>query len=330
MTEPVAVLGAGNMGTALAQVIASNGYDVRLWSIETDVLEEIRDQRRNTKYLAGIELDGLIQAVWELDEAVDRASLVILSVPSQVEPEMALDLSPLLAEGQIVLNVAKGLEAGTHRRLSEVLAAELGESLAKTTGSMGGPAIAIEMARGQPMAVIVAVEDETARRRIQSLLQNDHLKVETTSDLGGLELCSSLKNVYAIALGMCDGLGWGMNTKAFLGTLAIEEMASICLTLGGQRETVFGLAGLGDLLTTGWSQHSRNRTLGEKLGAAADWHTFLHEKTVEGVGAGRAIKELTVDGSDPLPLLEMIHEVLFDDRPAQRAMRQFLREFSYS
>ncbi len=329
MPETVTILGAGNMGTALAQVIASNGHQVRLWSIETDVLEEIRDHHRNSKYLDGIELQPQIEAAWGLGQSLQGASLVIMSVPSQVVPAMARDLAPHLQTGQLLLNVAKGLEAKTRRRMSEVLVAALGAAFQKTIGSMGGPAIAIEMARGMPMAVIIGIEDESARRRIQTVLQNDHLKVDTTSDVRGLELCSTLKNIYAIALGICDGLGYGMNTKASVGTLAIEEMAATCVALGGRRETVYGLAGLGDLLTTGWSQHSRNRTLGEKLGAGADWQQFLQEKTVEGVVACQAIKKLTEGSATKLPLLDTIHSVLFAERPAPETMRGFLRDFSY-
>jgi glycerol-3-phosphate dehydrogenase (NAD(P)+) len=155
MPETVAVLGAGNMGTALAQVIASNGHDIRLWSIEHDVLEEIRDKRLNTKYLEGIELHHRISALWDLHEAIEHAAIIILSVPSQVVPAMARDLAPLVKKGQIILNVAKGLHADRRRRLSEVLISELGDAFKSTVGSMGGPAIAIEMARGLPMAVIV-------------------------------------------------------------------------------------------------------------------------------------------------------------------------------
>jgi len=328
MPETVAVLGAGNMGTALAQVIASNGHLVRLWSIETDVLEEIRDRRRNTKYLEGVELDDLVQAVWDLEEAVGGARLIVLSVPSQVVSSMARDLAPLVRSGQIVLNVAKGLQADT-RRLSEVLTAELGDAIRSTVGSMGGPAIAIEMARGLPMAVVVAVADDKARATIQRVLQNQNLKVDTTSDVTGLELCSTLKNIYAIALGICDGLGFGANTKAFVGTVAMQEMATICSALGGQKETAYGLAGLGDLLTTGWSEHSRNRSLGEKLGADADWRRFMEEKTVEGVIGCAVIKELVAADSRPLPLLDMVHAVLFADRHAPKAMREFLRAFHY-
>lgn len=328
--ETIAVLGAGNMGTALAQVIASNGHAVRAWSIETDVLEEMRDHRANTKYLAGVDLHPAVEPVWELPKAVDGAGVIVLSVPSQIVARMANDLSQHLKPGLILLNVAKGLEAETHLRLSEVVWREVGEASQMAIGSMGGPAIAIEMARGAPMAVIVGMTDANAGHRLQRILQNEHLKVETTPDLCGLELCSTLKNVYAIALGMCDGMGFGANTKAFVGTVAIEEMARICATLGGRPETVHGLAGLGDLLTTGYSRHSRNRTLGEMLGSGGDWQRFINEKTVEGVLACAAIKELTADSGLPLPLLDTVDAVLQEQATAPAAMNGFFREFSYS
>jgi len=194
---------------------------------------------------------------------------------------------------------------------------------------MGGPAIAIEMARGMPTAVIVAFQDESAARRVQTLLQNDWVKVDTTTDLRGLELCSTLKNVYAIALGICDGMGLGANTKAFVGTLAIGEMARICAALGGRAETVHGLAGLGDLLTTGYSRHSRNRTLGELLGAGGDWQRFIEEKTVEGVPACGAIKELTSGTGLDLPLLETTDAILCERTAATAVMEEFFRKFRY-
>ncbi len=329
MPETIAVLGAGNMGTAIAHVLASNGHMVRAWSIETDVLEEIRDHGTNTKYLAGVQLHPAIEPVWELDNAVASANVIILSVPSQIVATIARDLAPLLRPGQTLLNVAKGLEARTHLRLSEVIWREVGDASQVAVGSMGGPAIAVEMARGQPTAVIVGMMDANASRRLQRMLQNEHLKVETTPDLCGLEFCSTMKNVYAIALGMCDGLGLGANTKAFVGTHAIDEMARICATLGGRIETVYGLAGLGDLLTTGYSQHSRNRTLGEKLGSGGDWKRFLSEKTVEGVVACGAIKDLTAGREMELPLLETVNAVLREREPAREAMDDFFRGFSY-
>jgi glycerol-3-phosphate dehydrogenase (NAD(P)+) len=324
----VAVLGAGNMGTALAQVVASNGHRVNLWSIEQDVLEEIRDKGRNTKYLEGIALDERIQAAWELGEAVKGAHLVIVSVPSQVVGKVAPGLAPHLLPGQAVLNVGKGLEAGTHRRMSEVLVAALGERFAATTGSMGGPAIAVEMARGQPMAVVIGIPDTDACRTARVVLHNDHLKVETIRDVVGLELCSTLKNVYAIALGMCDGLGYGTNTKASLANVALNEMGRIVSAFGGRRETAFGLAGLGDLITTGFSEHSRNRTLGEKL-ASGGWQEFLANNTVEGVPACSAVGELIEPRGLDVPLFAMVHSVVYHEKPAGEEMSRFLREFSY-
>ena len=327
--ETVAILGAGNMGTALAQVIAGNDHRVLLWSIETDVLEEIRRSRLNSKYLDGVSLHKNIEPIWGLAETLAGGGVVIISVPSQVVGALARDMAPNVQPGQVLLNVAKGLEGGSHRRMSQVLSQELGEQIPRSIGSIGGPAIAVEMARGAPMAVIVAFEDADAGSRVQRLLQNEHLKVATTPDLCGLELCAALKNVYAIALGIADGLGHGANTKAFLVSLALDEMSSICGALGGQRDTVYGLAGLGDLVTTGYSEHSRNRRLGEELGTGGDWRHFLRTNTVEGVGACRAAKEL-IEGRGLKPhLLQTLHEILFQERPAPEAMRHFFREFSY-
>lgn len=322
------MLGAGNMGTALAQVIASNGHDVRVWSIEEDVLAEIRDSQRNTKYLDGIALDRRISTVWSLPEAMQGADLIIVSVPSQVVASMARDIAPHVRDGQSVLNIAKGLQGNTHRRMSQVLAAEM-PGIEDDIGSMGGPAIAIEMARGVPMAVVISFPDAERCGRVQGIIQNEHLKVETTTDLAGLELCSALKNVLAIALGLCDGLGYGTNTKAFVATLAIQEMSRICDALGGRAETVFGLAGLGDLLTTGFSEHSRNRTLGEKMGRQTDWELFLRTNTVEGVAACRAVHELIEGKELDVHLLNTLHEILFEERPAPEGMRHFLSSFTY-
>jgi len=329
MSESVAVLGAGNMGTALAQVIASNGHPVRVWSIEHDVLEEVRDKHLNTRYLDDVRLNDSIAPEWHLAAAVSGARLVVVSVPSQVVRAVAADLAELVQPGQLVLNVAKGLEAGSHRRMSEVIAGELRPDCKPFVGSMGGPAVAIEMARGQPVAVIIGFPGRDEALACQAFLQNKHLKVEATQDITGLELCSMLKNVYAIALGITDGLHLGTNGKAFLTTIALDEMARIATNLGSQRETVYGLAGLGDLITTGFSAHSRNRTLGDRLGSRGDWQHFLRTNTVEGVSAVRSISELTA-GRDDLPLLAMLHEVLFGERPAPEAMRHFLESFSYA
>ncbi len=323
----VAVLGAGNMGTALAQVIAGNGHPVCLWSIEQDVLEEIRDRRVNSKYLPGVTLQERITPCWTLEESLADARLVLFSVPSNVVRSLARDTAPYVRDRQAVLNVGKGLEEGTDKRMSEVIAEELPQH--GGIAVMGGPAIASEFARGLPTAVIIASSDARLAAEIQSTLQNEFFKVDTAADVIGVELGGCLKNVYAIALGMCDGLGYGANTKAFFASLALNEMAALSGALGGEQHTAYGLAGLGDLLTTGFSAHSRNRTLGEALCREPDWQEFLRTHTVEGVPACRTVKGMAHRIEVSTPLLHAVYEVLFLDKPPAETMRRFLRDFSY-
>ena len=323
----VAVLGAGNMGTALAQTIAGNGQTARLWSIETDVLEEMRDRRLNSKYLPGVPLHENITPCWTIAEALAGAWLLLFSVPSQIVRGLARDVVPHIDEDQAVLNAGKGLEENTDKRMSDVLAEELPRS--RGIAAMGGPAIATEFARGVPTAVIVAAPDVALATEIQAALQNEFFKVDTTTDVAGVELGASLKNAYAIALGMCDGLGHGANTKAFFASLALDELAALSKAMGGEERTAYGLAGLGDLLTTGYSAHSRNRTLGEKLCTDPDWREFVRTKTVEGVAACHAAKELAHRLDVSTPLLHAIFDVLFLDEPPAETMRLFLRDFTY-
>jgi glycerol-3-phosphate dehydrogenase (NAD(P)+) len=321
------ILGAGRMGTALAQTIASNDHQVRLWSIEPDVLEEIRDHHTNSRYLPGITLNQRIEPSWTIEEASSGAWLVIFSVPSQVVRSLAREAAPHIRVEQAVLNVAKGLEEGTEKRLSEVLAEELPPQ--RGIAVMGGPAIASEFARGMPTAVIVAAADAHLAAEIQGTLQNGSFKVETTGDVAGVELGACLKNAYAIALGMCHGLAYGLNTKAFLASLALGEMTALLTALGGEERTAYGLAGLGDLIATGLSPHSRNRTVGEKLCSDPDWREFPRTHIVEGVPACRAATALAHRLGISAPLLHAVHDVLFLNKPPAETMRLFLRDFSY-
>jgi glycerol-3-phosphate dehydrogenase (NAD(P)+) len=323
----VGVLGAGRMGTALAQTISGNGHPVRLWSIETEVLEEIRDRHTNCRYLPGVTLHQQVTPCWTMAESLADTWLVIFSVPSHVVRSLARDAASHIRVEQSVLNAGKGLEEDTDKRLSEVLAEELPRQ--QGIAVMGGPAIASEFARGVPTAVIVAAPDAHLASDIQGTLQNDFFKVETTGDVAGLELGACLKNAYAIALGMCDGLGYGVNTKAFLASLALAETAALLTALGGEERTAYGLAGLGDLLATGLNPHSRNRTLGEKLCSDPNWPEFVRTEIVEGVSACRAATALAHRLGVAAPLLHVVHDVLFLNKPAAGTMGAFLRDFSY-
>ena len=327
--KTVAVLGAGTAGTALAQVVAGNGHSVRLWGIEATVLREIRQRRTNSRYLLGISLHEGIEVCGELAQALAGAEIVIMSVPAQAVRTVARSAAPHLRDGPVVLNVAKGLEEGTQLRMSQVLTQELGAGAAARIASMGGPALAKEFVRGVTTAVVVASELPGAAAAVQKALQNEYFKVEASRDVVGVELGASFKNPYAIALGMCDGLGYGANTKAFIATLALAEMEALITALEGQLRTVYGLAGLGDLLTTGYSPLSRNRTLGEKLGAGADWREFLRTHTVEGVVACQAGRELAARAGVRAALREIVWESLFGEKRPGEALHRFLREFAY-
>lgn len=325
----VAVLGAGKAGTAFARAIARNGHTVRLWSVEPDVLEEIRQRHTNTKYLPGVRLPPQVEARPEIAQALDGAEMVLIAVPTQAVRTVARQAAPHLRPGQTVLNVAKGLEAKTRLRMSQLLMEELPSPLRSSIASMGGPAIAAEIVRDLTTAVIIGAPRSDVARRIQEIMQGPSLKVETTEDTAGVEVGATLKNIYAIALGMCDGLGESANTKAFLTTLALAEMAMLLPLLGGQTSTAYGLAGLGDLVTTGFSPHSRNRTLGERLCAGPDWRRFLETDTVEGVAACQAVKEMLKGAEVRTPLLDLVHDVLFQGSPPVERMRRFLREFAF-
>jgi glycerol-3-phosphate dehydrogenase (NAD(P)+) len=323
----LAVLGAGSAGTALAQVAAGNGHSVRLWSAETAVLEEIRAQRTNSKYLPDVSLHEGIAACWGLADALAGAEIAIVSVPTHAVRAVVREAAPYLTGGPVVHNVAKGLEEDTDLRMSEVMGQELGAGA--RIASMGGPAIATEFAREVPTAVIVASAPLNVAAAVQQAFQNDHFKVEASDDMVGVELGATFKNVYAIAMGMCDGLGYGTNTKAFVATLAIHEMESLITALGGERLTVYGLAGLGDLLTTGYSPHSRNRTLGEKLCTDPNWQEFVRTHTVEGVAACRSAGKLAGRAGVRTPLLDVVRETLSGDKQPGAALRRFLRQFAY-
>jgi len=306
----VAVLGAGAFGTALAQAVAHAGHQVRLWSIEAPVLAEIRQRRRNSSYLPGVRLHRRVKPCEGLDEAVAGASLVLVAVPSRAVREVARGLAAWVTSGQAVVNVAKGLEEGTCLRMSQVLEQELPASVRGAIATLGGPAIAREMARRRPTALVAAAREPEVAELVRRCLQNDWVRVAVSPDVVGVEMSATLKNAYAIALGLCDGLGMGANVKATLTAICLAEMAETVVCLGGHRATAYGLAGLGDLLATGYSPHSRNRTLGEKIGRGEDWRRFLASNTVEGPAAVEACLRLMRPLGLPLPVLEGLHSLL--------------------
>lgn len=303
MDDKVAILGSGAMGTALAQLLASNGHRVTIWGIEGEVLEGIARWHRNPRYLPGVVLHRLIGASLSLEEAVQGVGLVAVAVPSSAVREVGKRLALYMKAGTAVLSVAKGLEPGTSLRMSQVLAQELpGASIA----ALAGPALSHELGRRRPTVLVVASSSIDTAQYVRSLLAGRGVSVVVSDDVCGVELAAVLKNVYSILLGMCEGVGLGANAKGCLAVMALQEMVQIVVALGGRAETVTGPAGLGDLLASGYSRKGRNLALGRLLGRKGPWQDYLAAATVEGFQALKPLQRLVkAAGIDP-PVLQTI------------------------
>jgi glycerol-3-phosphate dehydrogenase (NAD(P)+) len=318
----IAILGAGNLGTTLGVVLAAASpagrgprRDVVLWTIERDVAREIRERHRNTKYLPDVELPPGLLATTDLGEALRGAGVVVIAVPSNVVRDVARQAGAILAASRgrpAVVSAAKGLEAGTHLRMSQVVASEMPAALRSRVLALSGPSIATELSHGVPTSVVLAGRDLRLVRGVRRALQTPVLRLEPSRDVAGVELGGVLKNAYALALGLCDGLGLGLNTKAALVARALPEMARLGVALGGRRDTFYGLAGLGDLIGTGLSDHSRNRRMGEELARRRSRDAALASipGVVEGLGSVRLTRELAARRRIRLPLLEGIAAIL--------------------
>ena len=261
----VAVIGDGGWGTALALTLARHGHAPRVWGPDADYLAAIRTARRNRKFLPGVELPAAIEWTAEPDEALAGAEAVVLAVPSRYVRATLEQFAPAYraAGAPPVVSATKGFDEATRERMTEILA-ELWET--KTPAALSGPSIAPETARGVPTAVTVACADAAVAQRFQDLFSGDVFRVYTSDDVRGVELGGALKNVIALAAGVCDGLGFGQNAKAALITRGLAEMTRLGAALGAHPQTFYGLSGVGDLMVTCMSSQSRNRTVGERLG----------------------------------------------------------------
>jgi glycerol-3-phosphate dehydrogenase (NAD(P)+) len=313
----IAVLGAGSWGTALACLMAARGGAV-LWGRDPERLGEMRAERENRRYLPGVTLPPSLQVTARLEDVAGLAD-VILAVPTRAQAEVAREVAARGAPAR-VLCAAKGYEPGTRRRMSETLADALGTGVPVTV--LAGPSHAEEVARRIPTTVVVAAADEAHAREWQERLIAPTFRVYTNPDLVGVETAAALKNVIAIAAGICDGLGFGDNTKGALLTRGLAEMARLGEALGGRVETFAGLAGLGDLVTTCTSRHSRNRKVGELIGAGADLQTAcrLTGMVAEGVETTRSALAIAAERGVELPITEQVGEVLFRGKGPRQAL----------
>jgi len=322
MTETfmrISVLGAGSWGTTLAVLLADNGHTVRLWARRESHADEISQTRENPRYLPGVNIPAAVAVTADIDYALEGAGMVVMSVPSHTIRELC-DAHPL-PEGAIVVNTAKGLEEETLERLSEVIVESAGVDPGRVL-SLLGPSHAEEVSRRIPTSVVVAGSDPDACRTVQSAFSNGYFRVYTNDDVVGVEVVTALKNSIAIAAGIIDGLGFGDNTKAALVTRGLAEISRLGSAMGARTETFAGLAGVGDLVVTCLSRHSRNRRLGELIGSGKSLDAALAEMVMvaEGVRTTRAAVALGRRHSVELPIIETVHAVLFDGRDPREAV----------
>ena len=321
--KKVTVIGSGSWGTALAVMLAENGHEVFIWSRRQDAVDELLKERTNKKYLPGVVIPDSIQATTDRKEAVDGADIVILAVPSRAVAQTVRDFAPYLKTWQILVNVAKGLEPETLFLLSDVIKREAPQC---EVCVLSGPSHAEEVGRGIPTTCVVSAHTQETAEYLQSIFMSPVFRVYTTPDLLGVELGGSLKNVIALAAGTADGLGYGDNTKAALITRGITEIARLGKKMGAQMETFYGLSGIGDLIVTCASVHSRNRKAGYLIGQGRTMEQAMDEvqMVVEGVYSARAARELAEKYEVEMPIITEVNKVLFEGKPAAEAVMDLM------
>jgi glycerol-3-phosphate dehydrogenase (NAD(P)+) len=323
----LAVMGAGGWGTALSIVAARAGREVRLWSRNAKVVEEINRERVNGAYLAPHPVPEGVRASGDVEEVVRGAEVVILAAPSHATRELLGRLSASVEPGTVFVSATKGVEVETGKRISEIVCEVLGaHPSARRFVCLSGPSFAQEVAAGHPTAVVAASADESLSRLVQSTLSAQNFRVYTNNDVVGTELGGASKNVMALAAGMAAGLGFGTNSVAALVTRGLAEMTRLALAEGARVETLMGLAGLGDLVLTCTGSLSRNRHVGRELGrgrALADVLAGMSE-VAEGVRTARAVRLLAGRAGVEMPITNEVCAVLYEGKGARAAVESLM------
>ncbi|MBN1163475.1 MAG: NAD(P)H-dependent glycerol-3-phosphate dehydrogenase [Candidatus Krumholzibacteriota bacterium] len=323
----IAVLGAGSWGTTLALLLHDNGYRVVLWEFYPELAEVLVRERENHRFLPGIKIPDSVDITADLNEAVEKAAYLLFVTPSHT----VRGISRLVAESAsfnprcVVINASKGLEEKTLCRMSEILNQELPQDGKDIVGLLG-PSHAEEVSRKMPTSIVVAGPDQKVLEKIQNLFMTEYFRVYTNTDLIGVELGVSLKNTIAIAAGICDGLGFGDNTKAALITRGLAETKRLASKLGARDETLSGLSGMGDLIVTCISRHSRNRYVGEQIGRGKKLPEVLSGMVMvaEGVKTTKAAVKLASKVGVELPITEQVFKVLFHDKDPKLAIKHLM------
>lgn len=324
--ERIAVIGGGSWGTALANRLAGNGHDVRLWAFEPELVLEINQQHTNTPFLPGIALHPELVCTGSLPDAVNGCGMIVLVTPVQVMRGVLKQIIPHVTADMVIANASKGIELETLRTVSGICEELLPAEVTRRFVALSGPTFAREVALGLPSLIVAAARDESAARRVQAAFSCSCLRVYTNNDVIGVELGGAVKNVIAIAAGICDGLGFGHNARAALITRGLAEMKRLGQAMGADAATFAGLAGMGDLVLTCTGDLSRNRTVGFKLGQGMRLADILAEMRMvaEGVKSAESVYNLARKLGVEMPIVENTFQILHQDKPARQAVMDLM------
>ena len=326
--KKIAIIGGGSWGTALAIALArsSRPHRIALWAHSPDVVELLRVKRVNEIYLPGFKLPAEVEVTGALPEALAGAEIVLGVMPSAHAREVYRAMRPYLDPRAVFVSATKGLEPATHARISEVIAEEIAQNLPPRIAVLSGPSFALEVARGDPTAVVLASADASLASEVQEEFSGPMFRLYTNDDVIGTEIAGAVKNVIAIAAGACTGLGLGTNTTAALVTRGLAEMTRLAAALGGRRDTLAGLAGVGDLILTSTGTLSRNRSVGIELGKGRELGEILSatRMVAEGVGSAAAALELAQRAGVEMPITKQVHAVLTAGRATRDAIRELM------
>jgi glycerol-3-phosphate dehydrogenase (NAD(P)+) len=322
----IGVVGAGSWGTALADLLGKKGFEVDLWVFEKEVKEQIQDYRENKVFLPGFSLSANILPSNDISEVVVKKDLVLIVVPSHVMREMAQKIRGHISPGTIIMSASKGIENKTHLTMSGVLKEALPEVPENLFAVLSGPSFAREVANKFPTVIAVGSKDQKIAGFIQHLFATPYFRVYTNNDIIGLELGGAVKNVIAIAAGIMDGLGLGLNTRAALITRGLTEMRRLGLKLGADPRTFAGIAGVGDLVLTCTGNISRNHTVGKKIGGGMKLKEILSEMRMvaEGVKTAKSLYKLSRRLDVEMPISHEVYHILYEDVSPREALHRLM------
>lgn len=309
--QKIGVIGDGSWGTTLAVYLAKKGHAVKLWGPFPEYIRQMRQNHYNPKFLPGVRFPEKLTLVEKLDVVLQESDLIVFAIPSQYATKILRKISKagVKLSKRIFVSVTKGIEKTSLRRISEIVRAELGNI---PFAVLSGPTISSEVAKGIPTTAVVASRNMRIARKVQEVFNSDSFRIYTNTDVVGVELGGSIKNIIAIACGVCDGLGLGTNAKAAIVTRGLAEMARLGAALGGKAKTFSGLAGLGDLVTTCFSSQSRNRYVGEQLGSGKSIGKIINsmEMVAEGVETAKGVYKLSKKHKVPMPITAEVYQII--------------------